>query len=628
MHRISKINLINFKFFFGHQTLELDRKNLLLYGENGSGKSSIYWALYTFLQSCTKSNDQEVRKYFDTANEQNLVNRFAPAGSEAGIEVEFEDNHEEIIRNKISTRTINTRTSQFIKEVTATSDFINYRLLSSIYNWSNRQIIDIFPMFEEHVLMFVNFREEVRPGSSNASDWWTHLKPGLVPRPTMSHPSYRNFQELVAKFNVEFELLINRIIESTNDYIQDKFNEPLKVNLEYIPCSYDAFESGSTTKRNHITLPPKIILTITYIHASLNGENSLISRPQSFLNEARLTCVALAIRFAVLDEKFIEGRPKILVLDDLLVSLDMGNRDTVLELILKLFKDYQILLLTHDRHFFNLCKKRIEYENMSKDWLVKEMYSGIENNIPKPFIPNNLDYVDRAEKYIKEHDLPAAANYLRKEVERLLKYLLPRNKTIALTEEEGSKPLQLDTLMDNFKKHYLDFGGSRNDFKKLKEFKDLLLNPLSHDNIDTPIYRDELERLKVVVLNLRKLRYKTIVKVEDGTEFVSIRETDTDGVRWAYKVLLIEPFKAFKTLDGSWKINDPVSLFERRKNRDTGDIEMLGVETTLLKGYRNIRHRLRITHHDEPHLLDVVRIYWNGAWQLSRVAVDEFNSEP
>jgi len=77
MPKIKKITLENFKYFFGKEELILDRQNLLLYGENGSGKSSIYWALYTFLQSVFKEDDNEIKKYFDQSKPESLVNRFA-----------------------------------------------------------------------------------------------------------------------------------------------------------------------------------------------------------------------------------------------------------------------------------------------------------------------------------------------------------------------------------------------------------------------------------------------------------------------------------------------------------------------------------------------------------------------
>lgn len=76
MQRIQSITLRNFKFFYGTETeqaqnkLLLNQNNLLLYGENGSGKSSIYWALYTHLQSCIKE-DGQITKYFDPADNEN-----------------------------------------------------------------------------------------------------------------------------------------------------------------------------------------------------------------------------------------------------------------------------------------------------------------------------------------------------------------------------------------------------------------------------------------------------------------------------------------------------------------------------------------------------------------------------
>jgi len=49
--RISKIRLVNYKFFYGEFKLPVDGENLLIYGENGSGKSSIYKALDLLTQT-------------------------------------------------------------------------------------------------------------------------------------------------------------------------------------------------------------------------------------------------------------------------------------------------------------------------------------------------------------------------------------------------------------------------------------------------------------------------------------------------------------------------------------------------------------------------------------------------
>lgn len=41
--KIDKIAIRNFKFFKDEFTLDLKGKNLLIYGENGSGKSSLHY---------------------------------------------------------------------------------------------------------------------------------------------------------------------------------------------------------------------------------------------------------------------------------------------------------------------------------------------------------------------------------------------------------------------------------------------------------------------------------------------------------------------------------------------------------------------------------------------------------
>ena len=51
--KITKIEIKNFRAFRGVYQIDLAKagKNLLVYGENGSGKSSLYLALKSFLES-------------------------------------------------------------------------------------------------------------------------------------------------------------------------------------------------------------------------------------------------------------------------------------------------------------------------------------------------------------------------------------------------------------------------------------------------------------------------------------------------------------------------------------------------------------------------------------------------
>src|SRR5688500_7202205 len=76
MNRIDKLHINNFKFFQDEKPIELKGNHLLLYGENGSGKSSIYWALYTLFEASLKGKDDDIKKYFSKTikKEDTLVN--------------------------------------------------------------------------------------------------------------------------------------------------------------------------------------------------------------------------------------------------------------------------------------------------------------------------------------------------------------------------------------------------------------------------------------------------------------------------------------------------------------------------------------------------------------------------
>ena len=73
-----------------------------------------------------------------------------------------------------------------------------------------------------------------------------------------------------------------------------------------------------------------------------------------------MSAIAVAIRLAIIDQRIGSAVPaalKVLVLDDLMISLDMSNRDKLMDLLLDDFANrYQILFLTHDRMLFDFVK--------------------------------------------------------------------------------------------------------------------------------------------------------------------------------------------------------------------------------------------------------------------------------
>ncbi len=622
MQKIKSITLRNFKYFYGKETeqpqnkIELDKDNLLLYGENGSGKSSIYWGLYTFLQSAIKDPHSEIEKYFNPEDNQNLRNRFAANNDESGIIVEFTapsgGTIKEVKRNTDGSYSINTFQDPFVNRVLVGSDFINYKFLSKIYDFRNSEHIDLFEMFERDILMFIDFEEAYTQHDGTlstktyASDWWKFICGASATLPfngnivSVSSEEYRRFKNTTLPRFVELlKRFLHDITQGANEYLQEQFKEDFTISFdtESITCEYN--KNISQRAKDGKLHKPSIPLKVHFNHDSLVEANKQILKPHTFLNEARLTAIALAIRLSILDRRpTLPNSARILVLDDLLLSLDMSHRDKILDILLspEFIETYQILILTHDRAFYNMCKNRIQ-DRFDKGWIFKEMYQHqTDSGIPCPFVPEQSNYLDLAKKYLKEFDYPASANYLRKETERVLKYLLPRNLSIYFKEDKGMITLQLDNLISNFLKYFKELGGNIEPFTKIKEHKDLLLNPLSHDNTESPIYRRELDNIIEILEKLNQLKVYTIgLSDTDDLLPFELREIDSDGNEWRYLFSVKETFRALRDLNNQWFISNPESRFIKRKNVSQNQpFQDLESSLKLEQGYGNIRHALGI----------------------------------
>lgn len=146
MYKIKNIKLNNFKFFFGEQNLKLDKKHTLIYGENGSGKSSIYWALHCFLHSTLKPNVASVQKYFlpISQSEESIKNRYAQDGDKSGVSITLEHLEYERYANinaEISNNVVNTQTNHDIKLMALSSELINYKVVYNMYLATNKSTL-------------------------------------------------------------------------------------------------------------------------------------------------------------------------------------------------------------------------------------------------------------------------------------------------------------------------------------------------------------------------------------------------------------------------------------------------------------------------------------------------------
>ena len=146
---------------------------------------------------------------------------------------------------------------------------------------------------------------------------------------------------------------------------------------------------------------------------------------------------------------------KLLVLDDLLISLDMNNRMKVVNIILnETFAEHQKIILTHDLGFFNEFRRRIGASHT--DWSFQHFKTTPENGVEMQVVK---DEIQKAEDYLHGQNLDEAATQLRKSADNaakrwrewLTKEKLPPGKFFSLTENLNaaknklvqSLPLQL-----------------------------------------------------------------------------------------------------------------------------------------------------------------------------------------
>ena len=87
------------------------------------------------------------------------------------------------------------------------------------------------------------------------------------------------------------------------------------------------------------------------------SENRKSVAPSGYLSDSQIHTVALSLRLAAI-RKFNSGAP-IIVLDDVVTSYDADHRKTIASTLAEEFKDFQIVLVTHDEQFFNLLQDHL-----------------------------------------------------------------------------------------------------------------------------------------------------------------------------------------------------------------------------------------------------------------------------
>jgi len=407
--QLHHIKIPNFKAFRDF-SLNLEGRHLLVYGPNGSGKSSLYWALYTFLQSARKPQ-HAVAKYFDSSNSENLLNVYEDAEAKPGeIALTLRDT---ATRNDttyhISRDDHGTYNQPPILKSDLASDFITYRFFFDFSHFRNSEQLDLWPLFEKEILPLCISIDDKVP-----LEIWETIKSGSPNPRKLSGAAARNAYSSFKQKTKDFAGLLPSIVDSISTEAQQFYNDhfsaddpatvKLKLGVTTLPAA-----TGSNQNNFRFIRP--------VIEFGIQMDGKTILHPQTFLNEAKLTQLALSVRFAASLVNLHESDLKLLVIDDLLVSLDMSNRMKVAEILLsEQFNDYQKVILTHDLGLFNEFRRLIA--NDMDNWCIRTLKGNAKDGITAKASEKPLE---KARQYIKGHDLEEAAVQLRKAAEETAK---------------------------------------------------------------------------------------------------------------------------------------------------------------------------------------------------------------
>lgn len=465
---INKLKLEHFKAFRDATEMVLDGKNVLVYGENGAGKSSLYQALKIIFHR---------KRIFDS--------QIAPTVTDP----QDRRNAEKDVLG------------QYNYQLTPLTDF-TLEIDNTDYKAYTPSGIDVSMISRDDIL------------AENVIDVVKLLQKSIV---GIADP-----EKFIADKKKTIEDLLNLFLK---EYF---YEEKLTVELTYSR--------------------PNWLLAVK----DSNRDNRLRNEKLTeYFNEAKLHIIKLLLLLtAVLynDAVAVPGVARVLVLDDVISSMDATNRTFIVELLKEYFDEFQKIVLTHSVSFFNMADYAFSIAYGQKDdWkryqiVEHEANSTIEQRDSQDYASNiNSEY-----KYRQRHGQPLdpIGNRIRKRFEFLVveaskllcaggiaesgklieaintpkklyyEYDGTKTKTVfdlvdeltAIIDADTGSPLksQLQPVIDRYVSN-TEVGKLRDTICDLAVYQKVSMHPLSHADGPVPMTATrEIERSITLLMTLEK----------------------------------------------------------------------------------------------------------------------------
>lgn len=487
--RIQRLSLTDFRAFPGPApaVFELGGMNLLVHGENGSGKSSLFHALREFFSlkpqrplgdyknvfSSNPLQDCRVEVTFDDGSGPVVWDVSVPSGSIGssvlggsplgGAPPPTERHPARLVGG--DPRVVQTALRRAC---------LDYRSLLDTNYGQGEGPINLFNLAVQHLIH--DFSATV-PGGTTATigELWEQVQSARPPN--HRKPFLDKVNQACVTFNQAFTQAMGALYPKLNELLTDLAGPHVEIlSLSFSGVTYNP----ALAKRDRKFRGLELIPTVRF-------RTHKPPIPQQFMNEARLSALGLAIYLAgrlACTPPGSSDKLNLLVLDDVLIGLDHSNRMPVLDVLKKHFADWQIVLLTHDRGWYEMARMHLP----KNEWRNVEVFEGdSRDQVPTPILRSTCSsvasaYLDYAESMLSMGYLSAAANYTRQAFEAALKEVCQARK-VPVPYSTDSIHHNTGVLLDGLKswavstKSIGDWGSL---FDQITLYRKIVLNPYSH----------------------------------------------------------------------------------------------------------------------------------------------------
>lgn len=151
--------------------------------------------------------------------------------------------------------------------------------------------------------------------------------------------------------------------------------------------------------------------------------------PREYSSEGHLDSLGLCIFLAFIKENC---NVPIIILDDIVATVDLSHKERIARLLLDEFEDYQLILTTHNKTWFNQIRNLRRARDRKFKAKNKFMYVEITSwNLDEgPHLSNHKTDIQIIQKHLINNDLVAAVHASRRLLENVLKNICIANSAL------------------------------------------------------------------------------------------------------------------------------------------------------------------------------------------------------